>query len=514
MNIKTFLEYWRIDRDPFMDEEARHDEVLLRLIDESFEHFEMPKILGDLRHPSSAVVFGEKGSGKTAIRMQIEARIDAHNRKHPDERVFMIAYDDLNPVLDRLARRTRTGDSLRTLRAMTLNDHIDGILSIAVPAMVDRALVRNRPQGARPAAGKGADGMAIDRRSLGWLERNVRSDLRLLQVLYDRSEGSRERGRALARRLRDWRISRVRPLRWLAILLWVLFAVGGVYAGFFEPPGPAWAAMTGLGALGALTLGVSGLAFADWLRTRRIARGLSHQLRVLDRDVEWFRRGLERLPRELLDSPILPVDDLDEARYELLRRFCRATSQLGFVSVIVLVDRVDEPTLVNGETSRMQAVVWPMLNNKFLQQPGFAVKMMLPIELRFAVQAESKDFFQAARLDKQNMIERLQWSGPTLYDLCNRRIRACMKDADEHAEPLSLCDLFDDETSRTDVLATLDQMRQPRDAFKLLHQIMRHHCESVTEEDAVWSIPKHIVDDVLDRRKERLDAFRCGLAPA
>ena len=43
---------------------------------------------------------------------------------------------------------------------------------------------------------------------------------------------------------------------------------------------------------------------------------------------------------------------------------------------------------------------------------------------------------------------------------------------------------------------------------------MRHHCESVTEEDAVWSIPKHIVDDVLDRRKERVDALRGGLAPA
>jgi hypothetical protein len=175
------------------------------------------------------------------------------------------------------------------------------------------------------------------------------------------------------------------------------------------------------------------------------------------------------------------------------------------------MDRVDEPTLVNGDQELMREVVWPLLNNKFLQQPGLAIKLMLPIELRYALQAESREFFQAARLDKQNMIERLQWTGATLYDLCNRRIVASMDDGNE---PVSLRDLFEDDTSREDLLAALDQMRQPRDAFKLVYQIVQAHCASVTEEEETWRIPRHVVDDVLGRQKERLDALRSGLAPA
>ncbi len=43
---------------------------------------------------------------------------------------------------------------------------------------------------------------------------------------------------------------------------------------------------------------------------------------------------------------------------------------MHFDGILVLVDRVDEPYLINGSTDLMRALVWPMLDNKFLKHPG------------------------------------------------------------------------------------------------------------------------------------------------
>ena len=61
----------------------------------------------------------------------------------------------------------------------------------------------------------------------------------------------------------------------------------------------------------------------------------------------------------------------------------------AIVTMLVLVDRVDEPTLINGEPERMRALVWPLLNNKFLQQDRVGVKTAAAA--RPAVPAESRN---------------------------------------------------------------------------------------------------------------------------
>ena len=91
----------------------------------------------------------------------------------------------------------------------------------------------------------------------------------------------------------------------------------------------------------------------------------------------------------------------------------------------MLVDRVDEPYLINGSTDLMRALVWPMLDNKFLKHPGLGLKLLLPIELERLLDRESRDFHQRARLDKQNLIRSLGWTGQSLYDMANARIAAC-----------------------------------------------------------------------------------------
>ena len=64
-----------------------------------------------------------------------------------------------------------------------------------------------------------------------------------------------------------------------------------------------------------------------------------------------------------------------------------------------------------------------MLDNKFLKHPGMGVKLLLPIELeRRTGPRRTATFHQRARLDKQNLIRSLAWTGQSLYDLANARL--------------------------------------------------------------------------------------------
>src|SRR5690606_17923514 len=101
MNVGQFLEHWGIRENPFRAEEARRDEVFARLPPGAVaEHSDFEKVLGDLARPATSIVFGEKGSGKTAMRLQITRRIGDFNEANPQAKVLLVAYDDLNVFLD------------------------------------------------------------------------------------------------------------------------------------------------------------------------------------------------------------------------------------------------------------------------------------------------------------------------------------------------------------------------------------------------------------------------------
>ena len=108
MQIDKLLSHHGLTMNPFVAEEARHDPVFEQLLDESMPHHpDFAKILGQVHRPSAAVVFGEKGSGKTAIRLHIGQQVRLHNEKNPDSKALLVPYDDLNPVLDRVLKRKR-----------------------------------------------------------------------------------------------------------------------------------------------------------------------------------------------------------------------------------------------------------------------------------------------------------------------------------------------------------------------------------------------------------------------
>ncbi len=526
MTLTEFLEFWSIAENPFQGEEARHDAVFARVgliptpgapnaptgAERPAMHADFEKVLGDLSRPSSAIVFGEKGSGKTAIRLQIARRVEFFNAIHPTSRALLVAYDDLNQPLDQYAARfvgakTTADEALKKLRHL---DHIDGILAMVVPRVVDELLGAAKSD---EPIGLGAEARKTARK----LDAATRREILLLQAVYDRAEEAPARTTRLRRLLRL-------PLP-SSYVLWTALAFTG-----WAPVAlvAAWAVVVDPGlqqsqgfrySLLAL-LGLWGLALVkrsiwDRLAMLRLGRRLRRQVRVSGRSELSYARSLRQLEPVFRDQATIPLRDSDEPRYAMVRRMRRVLAPFGFATIIVVVDRVDEPAIIRGDPGRMRSVVWPMLNNKFLQQEGVGIKLLLPTELRHALFKESSAFFEEARLDKQNLIERLSWTGATLYDLCDARLRACRP---AEAKPITLLDLFAEDVTRQDLVDALDQMHQPRDAFKLLYHCVSEHCATAAPDaeagPARWKISRVILEMVRKQQAERVQQLYRGIRPA
>ena len=91
------------------------------------------------------------------------------------------------------------------------------------------------------------------------------------------------------------------------------------------------------------------------------------------------------------------------------------------------------------------------------------------------------------------------------------KVQACR---DPKAEPIHLIDLFAEDVNQRDVVDALDQMRQPRDAFKLLYQTMLEHCSNVTTADSDWRIPRLTLESVRKREVDRVQQLSRGIRPA
>ena len=517
MNVETFFAHYGIRDNPFAAEEARLDPVFDKLLGEGPMHPDFPKVLGRIDKPSTAVVFGEKGSGKTAIRLMLDKQIEQHNREQPrgdkqtqpGRRVLLVSYDELNPFLDNLLRST-TQDVDKALARIRLADHQDAILSLAVTRMVDSLLGDLGPD--EKALALPTD---LDRR-IRTMPRRTRADLAVLAGLYDqpRTGVSEDRFDRLRRKLHlRWRL----PLNLFrdagGVLLLTALVLGGLWRYVDQPP---WWASVGCVVAAILAAGSLGWWLTRLWKLWRMSRSAVADMPLIGRSSSELRhlladlRGAD-LARQPMPTKHHGAEPASDSRYQLTRRLLDALSSFGYVGLIVLVDRVDEPTSVQGQAERMRAVVWPMLDNKFLQQDRLGLKLLLPLELRHMLMRESPAFFQEARLDKQNLIDRLTWSGATLYDLCSRRLSACRE---EGKEPITLGDLFEQDVSREMLVDALDQMHQPRDAFKLVYAVIQEHCRLATEEEAKYRIARLTLESVRRTQAQRVQELYRGLSPA
>ncbi|MFM9059650.1 MAG: hypothetical protein ACKOSQ_11095, partial [Planctomycetaceae bacterium] len=420
MRVQSFLEHHGIAGNPFAEEDAQNDTVFKRTCLETTFHPAWDKIFGDPADPSTSIVFGEKGSGKTALKLQMVRQFERHDAARPDARTFVVLYDDFNPFLDRFTSRVGPGRAVdKVLAQWKLWDHMDAILALAVTQLVSRLVApgARAPRLTRPQA----------------------RDLALLAACYDQSTA--EPFPVRMRRLR----ARTGYRGWLAAWPWLLGLVATAALG---------------GALGAGALGTGGMTLdwtarwwpwllvggvwlpALWRRGRATWRAwrIVRSMRTGTRGVGQLARALARFPEADLAGQPLPALARSDDRYELIGKLQGVLAACGCTGLVVIVDRLDEPHLIDGSAERMRQVIWPLLDNKFLKSPGLGFKLLLPAELYRFVEREDERFNQRARLDKQNLVPSLEWSGETLYDIASTRVRA----ASVGDPPATLAQLFDD----------------------------------------------------------------------
>lgn len=493
MRVQEFWLHHGVERNPYDQEDAQTDQVFKQHCLNGTHHPAWDKIFGHAGDPSTAVVFGEKGAGKTALRLQMVDEIDKHNANHPNERTFVVEYDDFNPFLDRFRDRL-WGSARKPERALSywrLWDHMDAILSLAVTRLID-LILRDRPD-----TTTGSSVILPER--LASLSRLQQRDLLQLGIFYDRSSSmpKTERWSALRKRLK---FSNLMAGWDLAVGLGVtlLLVIGLISAGGISQFQSYWPWIVML------------VAWAPYLLRNAWLLGLAwrvkHQMRVVDHDLLTLRKLLATFERkELIDQPI-PARDRSDDRYESFQKLQSILKSLGFTGILVVVDRVDEPHLINGSAERMRDLLWPMFDNKFLKHPGIGFKLLLPIEVSWFLAKADREFYERSRLDKQNLIRSLHWTGESLYDVALARFKACDKSGKG-----GFRGMFDPAISDSELISSFERLRVPRHMFKFMHRLVVEHCNRYTDENPRWNITRETLQSVLAIYTRELQEFDRGI---
>jgi hypothetical protein len=488
MNIHSFLEHHGILRNPFAEEDAQTDPVFKEHCISSAFHPIWDKVYGDPHEPATSIIFGPKGSGKTAMRLQVDQHLSRYSEEHPDKRVYVIRYDDFNPFLDHFCERMnrRTSKKVeKVLESWRLWDHMDSILCLGVTDLVDRIV-----DGAdRPAS------EAITTAQVRSLDRTAARDLLMLAACYDQSTALSfsKRWNLLRRTLRYGNLT----TKWsfpfavlcfigsIALVAWMFLRERAEDA---EP-----VSLNVLWLVPLITLVGSLPYLINWIKCQFAAIGIRRHMRVGKRETSELRRTLQRIPSRELASQPLPRYDRTDDRYELLNKFQSILNRLGFSGVVVLMDRVDEPHMTGGKPELMQRFVWPLLDNKLLKHPGIGFKIMLPQELHRDVERETREFHERARLDKQNVIPAFQWTGESLYDLARARMLACAAEG-QSPEPR---DLFAADLSYERMLSAFQSLRVPRHLFRFLYRVLVDHCNRHTDAQPEFKIKAETFESAL-----------------
>ncbi len=199
-----------------------------------------------------------------------------------------------------------------------------------------------------------------------------------------------------------------------------------------------------------------------------------------------------------------------EERYELLRKFQGVLNTLGYAGIVVLIDRVDEPQQVEGDPRKMRALIWPLLDHKFLRHPGH--RRQAPAADRAGLLSrEGRQGVLRPRPSRQAQHDQaLRWTGPSLYDLASDRLRACRPEPSPNGEAPRLRQFIDDAISDDYLKDALGNLRTPRHLFKFLHRLIEEHCHRHTEDAPRWTIDYDTFRTTYAAYMRDLEAFDRG----
>ncbi len=448
MRIEEFLTRHGLKVNPFANaEEAQGDEVLIKLIQSSgcqFGHPQWPKFYGDPPGNQTSVVFGLKGSGKTAMRLSLNAAIEAHNSENPENQVLLVHYTEFNGYLDRwktdvekkLKKEKTFWDRVfgrpqkkaSLLHDWTLAHHIDAIL--AETTLHFEGMLANSPTNPKQ-----------------WDE-HQKYNLFLLAAIY------------LPLRSSDYHRT-----------------LDNLHSSMFVKKSKFKERLKNISTLGISTYNHRRHAHIFALRIGRMVQVLNHDLQDL-------REALCRIPLKYLRNQPLMDAGLDvnhePSRYDMLQKLSDLAKAAGYARVVVAIDKVDEPTIMNGDYDEMFYFIRPLWSNKLLQTSGIQFKMLLPTQLHRNIRKADGNLLNTARLDKANMIHPFTWSGNHLYEMLCERAGACLTN---EGEEFDIYSFFEPDVPRSELLEALETTKIPRYASKFMNKLLSEMCEHILKQE-------------------------------
>jgi hypothetical protein len=487
MFAQTWRNHWGLGEDAFAHEDADKDPVLSR-VDAAAVHSAFDRIFGSPDSPAPSVVFGEKGSGKSGLRLALQRGLVEHNKQHPERRVFSIEYTEFDSFLDLVPQNlTLRGGSMsagKTVARFTQADHIDAILCNGVSSLTDTLL----------AAKKKTKG----------LSRKQKIDLLALAALYYRTD-KRSRKEAAVQLRQHVRFRSSRPA-WATLLKVLLTVAGfGLIAAPHLPVSELQEFVANFSdrlfyAVGGSLLAITWLVswFTGAQLKHRASRAL-RSVRSMPRETEPLRMLLASIkPDQRRDFPF-PHDTETASRFHLLTRFQALLAALGYENTYAFIDRVDESTMLGGREDWTRVFIESVLDHKLLQQPNIGFKIFLPIELSQIHTGASVDALKRMRLDKANIVEELRWTGQELYQIATERLRAAVVEG-QHAQRIELSDLMHDDVTPIVLREALNELGTPRHAFRFLSNLFSDYARNLPDEIEAdsdeWRVPRGHFDIV------------------
>ncbi|MDZ4850948.1 MAG: hypothetical protein SGI77_16810 [Pirellulaceae bacterium] len=500
MTEQEFLNHHHLTKNPFVDEDAQTDAVFKDYCIEATFHPAWSKVYGDASEPATAIVMGPKGSGKTAMRLQVVKHLQHFNRANSSKRIFFIQYDDFNaylgPLQQSLPNRIRANPE-KVLQSVQLWDHIDAIICESTTLLIDKLLLKGSPKTLD-------DSLEIADGQVDHLDRSQKRDLLLLAAIYDQSRLGTFQSRWFQLR---------RKLNFSNLMSWRFLSIGIAGSGFAILIMYALLSVEAIGARYSLLLGIAVLVAAwlpyglRYLRHMWLAYRIGKHVRVGRRDLFTLTKVLMQFPAGELAAQPIPTANRSDDRYAMLDKLQLLLRSFDFHGMIVLVDRVDEPDLVNGRPERMKSLVWPLLDNKLLKHPGLGLKLLLPNDLQYYLDRESREFNERARLDKQNFIGNFDWTGEALYDVVVARMKACSTDGVTRTPS----QLLEKSLTEQRLILAMQSLRTPRSLFRFLYRLISEHCKTHRSMAPQFEISSEVFESTLAVFQSELN--RAAAAP-
>jgi len=181
----------------------------------------------------------------------------------------------------------------------------------------------------------------------------------------------------------------------------------------------------------------------------------------------------------LLFAPEIPGSETlkGQAAFDLLQNIVGIIISSGFGGVIILIDRVDETSLLNDRPDLVAQMILPLaLAIPVLEMPNVSVKFFLP--------ASTLDLLgEKLRTDRVQTFH-LSWSDSALTSVLNRRLEAFS------AGKTSSLDPFIEDNARESFYRVLFyySAANPRNMLRLIDSIITELCNSRENADKIDSL--------------------------